>query len=303
MKIPRSLSRATTAVVLAAGTFAPPQAAAQSTLAGMEPAGWKFAATLYGYLPTIGGKLNFPVSSTGGSINVDANTLIGELKGAFMGSFDAHNGRWGVFTDVLYMDVGGSEAKTRDFSIGRVGIPASASADLDLGLKGFVWTVAGEYRVMADPAWTVDVLAGARYLGIEPSLGWSINGDLGPIVLPGRSGSNEIKSNLWDGIVGVKGRYQFGDDRRWGVPFYADVGTGADGPDVAGGGGHQLFIQMGRRHRDVAISRLAGRIGPADRVAELQRTDAGGNPAMVSTRQSKPWSLPRCCLIQIVMAR
>ncbi len=157
---------------------------------------------------------------------MDANTLIGDLKGAFMGSFDAHNGRWGVFTDVLYMDVGGSQAKTRDFSIGRAGIPASASADLDLGLKGFVWTVAGEYRVASDPAWTVDVLAGARYLGVKPSLEWSINGDLGPIVLPGRGGSNEISSNLWDGIVGVKGRYRFGEDGRWGVPFYADVGTG-----------------------------------------------------------------------------
>ena len=226
MKIPRSTTLAVAVLCGAAVTFAPTTAAAQSAPVAMQPAGWTVAATLYGYLPTIGGKLNFPVGSAGGSINVDANTLINDLKGTFMGTLDAHDGRWGVFLDLLYLDVDGSQAQTRDFSIGRVVIPASATGDLNLNLKGFVGTVAGEYRVIAGPAWNVDVLAGARYLGVKPTLGWSIDGDLGPIVLPGRSGSKEVSSNLWDGIVGVKGRYQFGDEGRWGVPFYADVGTG-----------------------------------------------------------------------------
>jgi hypothetical protein len=31
---------------------------------------------------------------------------------------------------------------------------------------------------------------------------------------------------VWDAIVGVKGRYNFGDGRRWFVPYYFDVGTG-----------------------------------------------------------------------------
>ncbi len=155
----------------------------------MEPAGWKFAATLYGYLPTVGGKLNFPVGSTNSTINVDASTLIGHLKGTFMGTFDAHYDRWGLFVDALYLNVGGSRSQTRDFSIGRTGIPATAAADLNLGLKGFVWTAAGEYRIASDAAWNVDVLAGARMLGVKPTLGWSINGDLGPIALQGRSGS------------------------------------------------------------------------------------------------------------------
>ena len=54
----------------------------------------------------------------GPSINVDASTLLDHLKMTFMGAFDAHNGRWGMFTDVLYLDVGGSKSKTRDFNIG-----------------------------------------------------------------------------------------------------------------------------------------------------------------------------------------
>ena len=32
--------------------------------------------------------------------------------------------------------------------------------------------------------------------------------------------------NLWDGIVGVKGRFWLGNSN-WSVPYYLDVGTGS----------------------------------------------------------------------------
>ena len=227
MKISRPFASAMVALGFAAGALLPATSAAQSASPAYESEKWMFTATIYGYLPDIGGKLNFPVDAGGSSINVDASTLIDHLKMTFMGALDVHNGKWGAFTDVLYLDVGGSKSQTHDFSIGRQGIPASTTADLNLDLKGFVWTIAGEYRVASDPkAWTVDVLAGARMLGVKPTLGWSIQGDLGPIPESGRSGSKQIKENLWDGIVGVKGRFALSDDRRWNLPFYLDVGTG-----------------------------------------------------------------------------
>jgi hypothetical protein len=112
-------------------------------------------------------------------------------------------------------------------SVGNVGIPASATTDLTLDLKSLIWTVAGEYRVMSDSAWTLDLLGGARAMRMKPTLGYSVTGDLGPVVLPGgRSGSKQVDETIWDGIVGVKGRYTFGDDGKWFVPLYLDVGTG-----------------------------------------------------------------------------
>ena len=80
--------------------------------------------------------------------------------------------------------------------------------------------------MVSDPAWKVDLLAGARYFGVKPTLNWSIYGDLGTIPTAGRAGSKEIDETVWDGIVGVKGAYAFGADRRWSVPFYFDIGTG-----------------------------------------------------------------------------
>ena len=226
MKICTPLKNGVAAIAVAASTLLPISAQAQSVQPGWEPGKWQFDFTLYGYLPSIGGKLTVPVETGGTNINVDAHQIIDALKMVFMGAFDAHYGRWGIWNDVLYLNVGGAKSRTRDFSIGNIGIPANTTADLNLDLKGIVWTVAGEYRTVSDPAWNVDVLAGARYFGIKPTLGWSINGDLGPIGIPGRSGSTEIKETIWDGIIGVKGRYAFGNNREWFVPFYLDIGTG-----------------------------------------------------------------------------
>jgi len=240
MKVSSSLSGAMAALGLATGALLSLPATAQSTAYATQGEKWQVNATLYGYLPSIGGKLSVPVDTGGTNLSVDANQIIDSLKMTFMGTLDVHNGRWGAFTDVLYLDVGGSKSHTRDFSVGRAGVPASTTADINLDLKGTVWTIAGEYRVISDPASKMDIIAGARYFGIKPTLGWSIQGELGPIPESGRSGSKQINETVWDGIVGVKGRYAFGDERRWYVPYYADIGTGESQLtwQVAGGLGY-----------------------------------------------------------------
>ena len=228
-------------LALAARAALPNVAVAQSTQA-WDAGKWQYSAMIYGYLPKIDGSMAFATAAGSPSINVDASTIIDNLKFTVMGTFDAHNGRWGFFTDVLYLDVGGSRSQTRNFSLGNVGIPASANADLNLDLKGVIWTLAGEYRLAADPAWTVDGLAGARYFGVKPTLSWGFNGDISGLPLPGRSGSKEISTGQWDGIVGLKGGYRFGQNREWYLPFYADIGTGQSQLtwQIAGGVGYSF---------------------------------------------------------------
>jgi hypothetical protein len=226
MKIASCLSRATTALCFAGGALLPAPAAAQSAQPGGESGQWQFSASINGFVPAIDGKVNYAGDTRSSDIHVSMHDVLSNLKMTFQGSLDANNGRWGIFNDVFYGDIGGVKSRTRDFSLGGIGIPASATTDLSLDVKATFWTVAGEYRVASDPAWTVDLLAGARMLQVKPTLGYSINGDLGPIALPGRSGSKQVSESLWDGVVGVKGRYTFVDERKWFVPFYLDVGTG-----------------------------------------------------------------------------
>jgi len=226
MKIPGFLSGTMTVLCFAGGALVPAPAAAQSALPPWEAGKWQFSASLNGFVPAIDGKVNYAGDTRSSDIHVSMHDVLSNLKMTFQGSLDAHNGRWGIFNDVVYAYIGGVKSRTRDFSLGNINLPVSTTTDLNLGVKATVWTVAGEYRVMSDPAWTVDLLAGARLLDVKTTLGFSINGDLGPITLPGRSGSKEVSDSLWDGIVGVKGRYTFTDDRKWFLPFYLDVGAG-----------------------------------------------------------------------------
>ncbi|MBK9200810.1 hypothetical protein [Candidatus Skiveiella danica] len=181
---------------------------AQTQPAAMGASEWKTALTLYAYLPTIGGSTSFPTlpGNPSPSISVDGSTIIDHLKMTFMGSLDIHNGKWGAFTDILYVDIGGNKSKTRDFSID--GAPGTLSGDLSLDVKGTLWTLAGEYRMAtSDPAFTVDVLAGARMFNMKNTLGWNFTGTAGSHPLAGRSGSTAVSDTLWDAIVGVKGNY------------------------------------------------------------------------------------------------
>jgi len=186
---------------------------------------WQYNATIYGWLPDIGGKTTFPAGS-GSSINVDASQIIDNLKFTFMGTFEARKGRWGLFTDVIYLDVGNSKSTTRDLAVDGHPLPVGVTADATLDLKSLVWTLAGTYGVVNDPGATMDVLAGARLIDLKQTLGWQFSADLGAGSVPARSGSSEIKVTKTDGIVGVKGRVNFGANREWFVPYYFDIGTG-----------------------------------------------------------------------------
>lgn len=42
----------------------------------------------------------------------------------------------------------------------------------------------------------------------------------------GRTGSTEVSDTITDGIIGAKGRFMFGDERKWFAPRYVDIGTG-----------------------------------------------------------------------------
>ena len=70
------------------------------------------------------------------------------------------------------------------------------------------------------------MFAGARLLNVKEKLGWEFSANVGPVVGPGQTGSSESKLDNWDGIVGVKGRLNFGSRREWFVPYYVDVGVG-----------------------------------------------------------------------------
>jgi hypothetical protein len=207
-------------VLLCIAIFDPGTASAQ-TLSDE----WKFGAFIYGYLPKINGSTTFPNGTTA-DITVDPSQIISNLKFTFMGSLAAQKGPWGLFTDIVYVDVGASKSGTHDLSIGGIPLPIGISADATLNVKSTLWTLGGSYRFVATPETTFDVLAGARGLYMKQDLSWQFSADVGPFVGPGRQGSKEVSETKWDAIIGAKGRFALGDAHEWFVPYYIDVGTG-----------------------------------------------------------------------------
>ncbi len=185
---------------------------------------WQWRASLYGWFPTISVETRFPTG--GSSIEVDADEIIDDLKFAFMGTLEARKGRWGVFTDAMYVDLGDTKSGSRDLSVGQVGLPANVTANLSLDMKAWVWTLAGVYGLANTKENSTDLLFGGRMVYVKQTLDWAFSGNIGSLGLPGASGRSEVDVTNWDAVVGVKGAVKLGDDGRWVLPYYLDIGTG-----------------------------------------------------------------------------
>jgi len=185
------------------------------------PDDWQFTFLLYGWFPSIDASATFkniPPPSGGGSIgsSIDASELVKKLDFVFMGAFEAKKGKWGGFTDFMYLDLSDEGTVTARIA-GGPGVPINADNDL----KGTVWTLAGEYAAVQNPSAQLDLVAGLRYVSIKPEINLKPSGPLPP-ELPGRNISKRI--DVWDGIVGIKGSFALG--KGWFLPYYADIGTG-----------------------------------------------------------------------------
>jgi len=209
------------ATICTVAALIPSRAHAQST---SDP--WQWRATVYLWLPSLGGETSFPPSGGGPSIDVSADAILDSLNFAFMGAFEGRKGPWGMASDVIYLDLGATKKATRQFGLGQIELPASVDADLSLDITGWLWTVEGSYELVRQEGLSLNVLAGFRMLDLQEDLRWKFNGDIASLPLPGRSGSSRVKDTQWDAIVGVKGRAAFGREHSWYVPYYLDVGAG-----------------------------------------------------------------------------
>jgi hypothetical protein len=187
---------------------------------------WHFSVTPYLWLPNIDGSLRFSVPPGAGGapeVEVGPNNYLQNLDFALMLAGEARKGNWAVFTDVIYLDFSGEKGSVRSISGpgGIVQIPVNVGTST--GFKGLVWTFAGSYTVARGRTATLDVLGGFRYLGAEASVSWLFAGPLG--LFPQAGGFTQ-KEDLWDAIIGVRGRAKLGTGN-WFIPYYLDVGTGS----------------------------------------------------------------------------
>ena len=177
-----------------------------------------------------------PPPSGGASANVEISgeDILEALNFAFMLQGEARKGRWLIATDLIYLDFGSQDSEVRsvDFNPGSGPINLTTTqlnAGTQSSLDAWAWTLVGGYNMVNDAAATLDLIAGFRYFDVKVRTDWNltaaVTGPAGTATFA-RAGTVERSSDLFDGIVGARGRFRLGDSQ-WFVPYHVDIGAGS----------------------------------------------------------------------------
>jgi hypothetical protein len=192
---------------------------------------WAFSLTPYIWLPNVNGTLKYNPPPSGGAPEVDTgpNNYLQNLSFALMLSGEARKGRWSIVSDVIYLKFDSEKSNVREINFGGSRVNTSADVGTTSSLKGLEWTIAAAYAMQQSQRGRFEVLGGLRYFNVEASSAWQIaatvNGPGGAQTFPA-SGNASRSTDLVDGIVGVRGRWRWGESA-WFTPYYLDVGTGS----------------------------------------------------------------------------
>jgi hypothetical protein len=200
------------------------QAVLHSAPVRAEPqeAPWQFALTPYLWLPYIGSSLSFEPPGTGGSA-VDVKDYLKNLNAALFVSGEARHGSWSLAFDLVYCDFSDESSKVTSVvgPGGTAEVPVNSATRT--GLTAWMLSLTGGYSVVRQSDRTFDVLAGLRFTHVGATLDWDFQTAVD--ALPGRTGSVSQGVDLWDGVVGFRGKVLFGGGK-WFVPYYLDAGAG-----------------------------------------------------------------------------
>jgi hypothetical protein len=202
--------------------------------------GWTYGLTPYLWLPTIDGSLKYALPpGSGGSpeFSVGPTDWLDLINAGLLISGSASKGRFTIYSDLVYLSLT-SKNDGRVLSVDdtvtvpgtRIPIPISADLNLDTrtDLDGLAWSVAAGYEVSSSETSSMSAFVGARYFGVDASSSWDLTAEItvpgSGVILPaqGQIGSDV---DLWDALIGVRGRFDLGEGR-WAGLYHLDVGAG-----------------------------------------------------------------------------
>lgn len=196
------------------------------TSEAVPPDGWTFDVTPYAWLTGINGTVTAKGRSVSTAMSFvdlvqDSDKLI-----PFMGYVQASKGRFSIFGDLFYSDLGFSGEKSKQVNP-VAGLEISAKAKAALETKLTIAQVAAAYDIIHQGNTAVGVYAGARYWNMDADLSLKITGqvDLSNLGLK-REGKWAIArsgNTQWvDPLVGIKVKQ--GITARDEIQLAADVG-------------------------------------------------------------------------------
>lgn len=193
--------------------------------------GWVFTVAPYFWAAGLQGDVGLfgrqPVD-----IDADFTDIFDNLRFGGMVVGEAHNGAWGILADLVYVKIEVEQTVERTV----LGVPLALAGDIQT--SSFTGTIMGEYRVVAEPSATMDIMAGVRIWSVDTDISLALTAGGSPIA--GLSGSD---GDTWvDPMVGLRGRIDLNPSwylTGWGMVGGFDAGSDF-GWDILGGLGHQF---------------------------------------------------------------
>ncbi len=143
---------------------------------------WKYAATIYLYTP----ETTTAIGAT--ETTLSFSDALDNLDMAFMGVFEANNGRWGIVADYMLTDL----------SFGNT-TPGPAFSGVNTSLKTQIFNGYLGYRAYQNSKVTIDLTGGIRWFNTKTDITF----------LPGLSpgGTISVDEDWIDPVIGVRARF------------------------------------------------------------------------------------------------
>ncbi|MEO6836630.1 MAG: hypothetical protein ABI231_12105, partial [Candidatus Tumulicola sp.] len=231
---------------------APPAAASASPIDAEYDGKTHLTFTPYVWLPTVNGTFAFTVPALphhgGGTTILNAqvgpNGYLAKLNFAIMGAFDLRKGNVAAFGDFINLNVSSGRTFVSSVSgpLGKVQIPVDAGSSGRIAST--IWELGAGYTLAHGRDASLEFVSGWRQATVKGTLDWNVS--IGKNGLIARSGSAFRGDTLSDVIFGLRGKVALGDSG-WFVPYYADIGAGANNSST------QEYIGVGRAFRTGSV--------------------------------------------------
>lgn len=192
------------ALAIAGGDIAPVVKMVEEPV---ETSAWKHSISIYGWLPSLNGTLNYNIPSEGEPDEEIESSALDNLDMVFMGSYEARKDKWSFLADMIYLKMSDSQ----EVYLPRLDTTLGSEQELTGWLLGFY----GGYTIASTDKMTLDVIAGMRYFSLGLDVSLFVN-DKDVSVSP--------SAEYYDAIIGFRGAYNI--NKNWYMPYQFDIGGG-----------------------------------------------------------------------------
>lgn len=169
---------------------------------------------IYGFMSALNGTTT--LGNVTADIDVPFEDLLENLKFGVMGFANHRRGKWSFIGDLYYANIG---------TQGNIASSPILSVSVDTSIKQLWASAYVGYQIyeqkVGDRSLNIDVLGGLRYNSLDISLDARAN------VLGLVTAASRQRDEDWiDGVIGVRGSYDFGNG--WAANGWLDAGLGKD---------------------------------------------------------------------------